>query len=167
MSVWFWIALIAIGIPTIIVASFPFHAVLVRRRSRRTPGNRPADPITVIVPVKGLDEGRADALQRMTAQRTDGSIEWLFCLEDESDPSVPALRALAARAPSRIRVLITGYRHTGLHQHPDHQPRAHGQRRSFWQGDGGPPPGDDGGPVCPPHPRRRRGPAARIRGGRN
>lgn len=130
MSVWFWLALITIGIPTIVVASFPLHAAVVLRRSRRNSTDRTAASVSVIVPVKGLDEGRSDALARMTAQRTGGPIEWIFCVEEESDPSLPELRALAARDPERVHILITGpcgSRLGKMHNLIEGVPAAHGE----------------------------------------
>lgn len=101
-------ALLAIGIPTLIVVSFPLHAVLVLRRSRRHRADGPTESICILVPVRGLDEGTSHALRQLVAQRTDGPLEWLFCVEDEADPALPALRDAAAADPERIRVLITG-----------------------------------------------------------
>lgn len=108
MSIWFVAVLIAIGIPTIVVASYPIHAMIARHRSRRYADGRPARSISVIVPVKGLDEGRATALARMVAQSTGGTIEWIFCVEDAADPAVPELETLAASRPESVRIVITG-----------------------------------------------------------
>jgi len=108
MGLLFWVAVLAVGIPTAIVASFPLHAWLVLRRSRRYRPETPTPPVSVLIPVRGLDEGRAHACRQLTAQRTDGPLEWLFCVENESDPAVPELRAVAATDPDHIRVLITG-----------------------------------------------------------
>ncbi len=108
MSIVFWIAVVAVGVPTVVVASFPLHAWLVQRRSRRYDSSGCPAPISVIVPVKGLDEGRTHAIRQLTSQRSDAPREWLFCVEDESDPAVPELRAVAATDPDRVRVVITG-----------------------------------------------------------
>lgn len=108
MTLAFWLAVLALGIPTAIVASFPLHAAVVLRRSRRRRTGRPAASISILVPVHGLDEGRTHVLRQLTGQQTDGALEWLFCVESESDPAVPELRAVAERDPARIRVLITG-----------------------------------------------------------
>ncbi len=108
MTMVFWVAVVAIGVPTLIVASFPFHAALVLRRSRQYRRSEPVAPVSIIVPVRGLDEERTHALRQITAQRTRGSVEWLFCVEDESDPATPELRDVAATDPDRIRVVIAG-----------------------------------------------------------
>jgi ceramide glucosyltransferase len=108
MSFWFVVALVAIGIPAIVVASYPIHAAIVLRRSRAYPTGLPAASISIIVPVKGLDEGRAFALAQLMAQRTNGSVEWLFCVEEPSDPALAGLHGLTARHPDRARILITG-----------------------------------------------------------
>ncbi len=108
MSFWLVVALVAIGIPAVVVASYPIHAAIVLRRSRAYPTNGPAESISIIVPVKGLDEGRTLALAQLMAQRTTGFLEWLFCVEEESDPALAELRGLAARHPGHARILITG-----------------------------------------------------------
>ena len=108
MSVVFWVVAAAIGIPTLVVASYPIHALMVLRRSRRHTTSKAAPAISVLVPVRGLDEARSEALQHLVAQRTGGPIEWLFCVESENDPSIPQLREVAEMDPDRIRVIITG-----------------------------------------------------------
>jgi ceramide glucosyltransferase len=108
MSVLFWVATVAVGLPTVVVASYPIHAWIVQWRSRRyRPVYSPAS-VSVLVPLKGQDEGRTQALRRLITQQTSGSIEWLFCVEHDADPAVPELRELAATDPDRIQVLITG-----------------------------------------------------------
>jgi ceramide glucosyltransferase len=104
----FWIAALFIGIPTVIVASFPIHAWFVLRSSRRYRSPRPPRSVSILVPVRGVDEGQTQACRQLTAQRMDASREWLFCVEDELDPAIPALRDLAATDPQHIRVVITG-----------------------------------------------------------
>lgn len=108
MSLLFWVAVVAIGLPTAIVASYPIHALLVRRRSRRYRSAHSSASVSVLVPLKGQDEGRTQVLRRLIAQQTVAWIEWLICVEDHADPAVPELRELAATDPDRIRVLITG-----------------------------------------------------------
>lgn len=108
MSFLLVVALLAIGIPAIVVASYPIHAAIVLRRSRAYLTDRPAESISIIVPVKGLDEGRTLALAQLMAQRTTGSLEWLFCVEEASDPALAELRGLAVRHPGRARILIAG-----------------------------------------------------------
>jgi ceramide glucosyltransferase len=108
MTIAFSIVAVAIAVPILIVASFPIHATLALRRSRRHPRGKQFAHMSVIVPVRGLDEERTHALRQITAQRTGGVIDWLFCVEEESDPATPELRALAATGPDRIRVLVTG-----------------------------------------------------------
>lgn len=104
----FWTVVLAVGLPTLVVATFPIHAVIIRRRSLRYRGTGTLTSVSVLVPVKGMDEGRTAALQLLIAQKTDGPLEWLFCVEDDADPAVPELRRLAASDPDRIRLLVTG-----------------------------------------------------------
>jgi len=108
MTIAFSIVAAAIAVPILIVASYPIHATLALRRSRRYHRGKRFAHMSVIVPVRGLDEERTHALRQITAQRTGGSIDLLFCVEDESDPATPELDALAATDPDRIRVLVTG-----------------------------------------------------------
>lgn len=111
MLIWFVVTLVFIGIPALVVGSYPIHAVIALRRSRqvsRRARARAAESVSVLVPIKGLDEGRTHALAQMIAQRTGGSVEWLFCLENEADPAFPELRTVAARHPESVRIVITG-----------------------------------------------------------
>jgi len=108
MPFWFLVVLVALGLPAIVVASYPIHAAIVRRRSLAYPTGGTAASISIIVPVKGQDEGRTLALQQLTSQHTTGLAEWLFCVEEASDPALPELRSLVARDPERMRILLTG-----------------------------------------------------------
>jgi ceramide glucosyltransferase len=111
MSALDWFVLAAIGVPTLIVASYPMHVWLARRSSRRyntQSSGAPAVTISIIVPVKGHDEAGAQVLQRLLAQEAYGLAEIILCIEDGDDPAIPFLRRLESVHPSRVRVLITG-----------------------------------------------------------
>lgn len=108
MSVPYLLTVIALGLPTAVVLSYPFHAWLARRRSRRYGPGGAGSSTSIIVPVKGPDEGRSAVLRRLMDQRLAGDTEWLFCVEDEEDPAVPALRRLVEGDPRRVHLVITG-----------------------------------------------------------
>lgn len=138
MSVLFWIGLLTIGIPTAVVASYPLHAWIVRRGSRRRRRVCSSASVSVLVPLKGPDEGRTRVLRRLIAQETAGPIEWLFCVESRLDPAVPELLELAATDPERIRLLITGPSGTRLgkmHNLIEGVKEAKGERLVFVDGD--------------------------------
>lgn len=110
MSVAILLASVGIGVPALVVGSYPLHVWMARRRSRRT-GQRLHErdaSVSVIVPIKGDDEGRTEVLRRLLDQRTDGALEILFCVEDEADPAIPALRRISAERSGMVRLLITG-----------------------------------------------------------
>jgi ceramide glucosyltransferase len=63
------------------------------------------DPVSVLVPICGLDEG---ALENWTSLCTQDypSYEVLFGVVDETDPAVPVLHQLKATYPDRIQVFV-------------------------------------------------------------
>lgn len=66
-------------------------------------------PMTVIRPLKGLDEGLEDNLRSLVDADPDGALELLFAIESESDPAYPVAKRVADSAPGgRARVLVTG-----------------------------------------------------------
>ncbi|WP_233581275.1 bacteriohopanetetrol glucosamine biosynthesis glycosyltransferase HpnI [Acidipila sp. EB88] len=79
------------------------------RASRRSPSEHPAPPsISILKPVKGIDDGLRAALRTHCTQDYPAAIELLFAVHSLEDPAVPTLRALAAEFPAlRIEVVAT------------------------------------------------------------
>jgi len=104
-------------IPTLVVLSYPLHAAWLFRRQRRA--LRPATGcpqgcrISVIVPVRGLDEAVEANLASWLDQHLPEPWELLICVEDEDDPVVAVVHRVQQRARGghqcrRLRLLITG-----------------------------------------------------------
>lgn len=100
--------LVTLGVAALVVTLLGDRAV---RRSLRGPGPRragasPPPPLTVLKPVKGLDEGFADNLRSFMLQDYP-NFEILVGAESASDPALAVARALAAAHPEvRMRVIV-------------------------------------------------------------
>ena len=74
----------------------------------RAPALTDAQPISVLKPLHGLDEGLEDNLRGFFEQRYPG-FEILFAVRDANDPAVDIVRALEREYPSiPSRLIITG-----------------------------------------------------------
>lgn len=80
------------------------HAGVARIRYRKPPTSA-KPPISILKPVRGLDEGFAAAI-RSHAGQDYPEYEILFGVRDLDDPAVPAIRALIAEHPDRPMRLI-------------------------------------------------------------
>ncbi|MCS6797651.1 MAG: glycosyltransferase [Myxococcota bacterium] len=72
------------------------------RRHLRIPATDPGDPlppVSIIKPVKGVEEAMDENLQSVLAQRYPGPIEVVFSATDPADPGLALARAVAARHP--------------------------------------------------------------------
>ena len=66
-------------------------------------------PMTMIKPVKGLDDALVAGLESIVASDPERALELIVAIESEDDPAYPAARAFAARHQDRdVKVLITG-----------------------------------------------------------
>lgn len=73
------------------------------------PAPRPLLPMTLIKPVKGLDEGLAENFEAIAAADPEGKVQVIIAMESRDDEAYPVARAFAARHPERdILVLETG-----------------------------------------------------------
>jgi ceramide glucosyltransferase len=73
------------------------------------PAPRPLLPMTLIKPVKGLDEGLAGNFEAIAAADPEGKVQVIIALESRDDEAYPVAAAFAARHPERdILVLETG-----------------------------------------------------------
>jgi ceramide glucosyltransferase len=75
-------------------------------------GERPApalEPMSLIKPLKGLDEGLEALLDSIAASDPEGKVQVVFAVESESDPAHSAAQSFAARHPRRDTVVaVTG-----------------------------------------------------------
>jgi ceramide glucosyltransferase len=74
--------------------------------------NYPPQPVSVLIPVRGLDEGAAANWQSFCCQEYD-CYEVLFGVMDPDDPAVPVLQEFVAQYPDRVR-LVTGLEARGI-----------------------------------------------------
>ncbi|WP_321476378.1 glycosyltransferase [uncultured Paludibaculum sp.] len=88
---------------TALLASL-IHAGVARLRYRKPP-SAPKPPISILKPVRGLDEGFAGAI-RSHAVQDYPEYEILFGVRDLDDPAVPVIRALIAAHPTRSIRLV-------------------------------------------------------------
>lgn len=79
-------------------------------RRFRDPAPGPARlPMTLIKPVKGLDDAMEASFRSIVAADPERALQVIVALESEGDPACPVARAFAAAHPERdIEVLITG-----------------------------------------------------------
>lgn len=77
------------------------------RKGSTTAGDAALAPISVIRPVRGLDETDRVTLAS-TFSLAGGHYEVLFCVDREDDPAVPYLRDLMARHPDVPAQLLVG-----------------------------------------------------------
>ncbi|MCC6749959.1 MAG: glycosyltransferase [Deltaproteobacteria bacterium] len=84
-----------------------------RRREQPVPGRAQYPSVTVIRPVRGLDEGAAENFAAALATGYPGEVETLFVFDEETDPALPVARAAieAHRSgghPGTARVIFVG-----------------------------------------------------------
>ncbi len=65
-------------------------------------------PITIIRPLKGLDEGLEENLRSTIDADVEGVLQHLFAVESAEDPAHAVAVRVAERAPGRARVVVTG-----------------------------------------------------------
>jgi ceramide glucosyltransferase len=82
------------------------HWTVRRALARRPPPGGPAPPISILKPLKGLDDGLEANLESFAAQQYP-CFEILLCAEDPDDPALAIARRLKARHPGiAISVLV-------------------------------------------------------------
>ena len=78
------------------------------RRGRAGPGE-PLLPMTLIKPVRGLDDGMRENFEAIADSDPAKSLQVIIALESDADPAAALVRAFAAAHPDRdILVLYTG-----------------------------------------------------------
>ena len=97
------------GAATLVVASYPLHLAIVRRRARRRRAPSPARSLSVIVPLCGEEEGLAGNLAAIAGQTHRGPIEIRLVAERADDPALAIARKAAARVPgARVAIVVAG-----------------------------------------------------------
>lgn len=89
-------------------ALYLFAMLAGRWRLRRSPVQGEVGPMTVIRPLKGVDDGLEENLRSVIAADPGGRVETLFAIETQADPAFPVASKVAAEAPGRARVVLTG-----------------------------------------------------------
>src|SRR3954447_5688799 len=65
-------------------------------------------PVSVIKPVKGVDQSALDNFRSFCEQDYSGDYELIFCVEGRSDPIVPAIRRIIEEYPDKdVRLVFT------------------------------------------------------------
>src|SRR5579885_372105 len=108
VEVLFWTALAATGAATAgLWTSALFAWGLLRPSARRLAGF--SSPLTMIKPIKGLDDELDANLESIVASDPEGRLQIVIAIESADDPAWPAARAFADRHPGRdIEVLRAG-----------------------------------------------------------
>lgn len=97
-----------VGLWACLAASFR-HFLRVQGLGRRTPTAACGLPMTLIVPVKGLDDDMAENFASIVASDPLKTLQVLMAMESAADPAYPVAVAFARRHPDRdIEVLVTG-----------------------------------------------------------
>lgn len=105
------IAIVLAVLPAAVILSFPIHAAWLFRRSRqRACGCEPPLRTSVIIPLRGAEENTAANIGALLSQRAASAMEFIFCVEDESDPVVPIVRT-AIESSAKKAGSIGGERH--------------------------------------------------------
>lgn len=102
--------LILIIIPSLVILFYPLSAWAAQLKFRRAQREIDSWPeLSVIVPVKGLDDGARVNFRSLFSQSYAGKLEIIFSLEDESDPAVTAIREIIAEYPDiESRIVFSG-----------------------------------------------------------
>jgi ceramide glucosyltransferase len=80
-----------------------------RYRAVRPPALRHAEPVSILKPLSGVDEGLEENLRSFFTQEYPEQFEILFAVRSESDPALPIVRKLQAEFPSiDTQLCITG-----------------------------------------------------------
>lgn len=93
---------------SVYVAATAIGIWMQRRQTRWQPrGPAPADGISVILPIKGLDPGAEEHYRHWLNQEIAVPYEVIFSLQDDADPALPVLQRLMQAHPQRsARILI-------------------------------------------------------------
>jgi ceramide glucosyltransferase len=78
------------------------------RHARRLPLTGYEPPVSIIKPTKGVDQSALDNFRSFCKQEYGSDYELLFCVEEQSDPSVPLIKRIIEEYPNRkIRLIFS------------------------------------------------------------
>jgi ceramide glucosyltransferase len=94
------------------VSALSLALILARRfRSWQTPDAEP-DPlesVSVLVPIKGVDERTQEVLKNLVSSNVPGEVEFIFAMESDGDPAFRVCTQLQRDKPDRtIEIVISG-----------------------------------------------------------
>ena len=94
------------------VSALSLALLLARRfRSGQASGAEahPPDSVSVLVPIKGVDERTPEVLQSLVSSALPGEVEFIFAMESEDDPAFQVCTQLQRDNPARdIKIVISG-----------------------------------------------------------
>lgn len=98
-----------LGFLTLMNIAMAVAGLLVQRRQARfaPAGSLPAEGVSVILPIKGLDPGAREHYRQWLTQEVDCPYEVIFSLQDPADPVLPVLEDLLSECretPARILI---------------------------------------------------------------
>jgi len=104
------IVLLLVVPPSLLILFYPVCTRLAQVKFRRILKETVSWPeLSVIVPVKGLDEGARENLRSLFVQNYAGKFELIFSIEDEQDPSVKVIREIISNYPDiESKILFSG-----------------------------------------------------------
>jgi ceramide glucosyltransferase len=76
------------------------------RYDREYPSKGTNPPVSIIKPVKGMDQSAAENFRGFCEQDYPNEYEILFCVEDRSDPAVPVIQGTIAEYPDADARLV-------------------------------------------------------------
>src|SRR5262249_33188374 len=105
-----WLFLGLVGVPLGVIASYPAHIWITFRGERGSaPKTTAPSSVSVIVPLRGAEEGLEANLQSILCQELSVLAQVLFCVEEGTDAAAAIARRLITRyAPGSARLVLTG-----------------------------------------------------------
>jgi ceramide glucosyltransferase len=107
MNTAFYAGAICVALTTVNLASIGLAMARLRRRGRLPPPSAPADPVTIVRPVCGLEPFLEETLASGFAL-DHPDYELVFCAEHPDDPAVQVVRRLMAAHPEIPARLLVG-----------------------------------------------------------
>lgn len=139
MNAAYWLLSVWVGLSTVLLWAALAATARHFGRSRPRPEPGPVLPMTLIKPVRGLDDGMRENFESIVASDPSGALQVLIAIETEADPAYPVARAFAAAHPARdISVVLTGPaggRMGKIHNMIEALPRAKHERVIFSDAD--------------------------------
>lgn len=110
---WIWSEMLTLGILTVFVIWTILAHVMawrhLRRRGDSPSPNAELSPISIIKPVRGLDQEAEENFVSFLQSEYPGPFEVIFCVEEREDPAVPLIQRLIANCqpPPAVRLVFS------------------------------------------------------------